>query len=198
MLKKCAMTSLNSKLINTYKEFFGEMVVTAVLKLDEDLDKNMIGVKQITGGSVTDSQIIDGVAFKKTFSYAGFEQQPKSFENPLVCILNLELELKSEKENAEIRIENVEDYQKLVDAEWTIIYNKLEAIYNSGAKVVLSKLPIGDLATQYFADRGIFCAGRVPADDLKRVAQATGGQVQTTVFGLVPEILGKCGKFEEV
>ena len=120
------------------------------------------------------------------------------FISGLVCILNLELELKSEKENAEIRIENVEDYQKLVDAEWTIIYNKLEAIYNSGAKVVLSKLPIGDLATQYFADRGIFCAGRVPADDLKRVAQATGGQVQTTVFGLVPEILGKCGKFEEV
>ncbi len=86
----------------------------------------------------------------------------------------------------------------MVDAEWTIIYNKLEAIYNSGAKVVLSKLPIGDLATQFFADRGVFCAGRVPSDDLKRVAQATGGQVQTTVFGLVPEILGKCGKFEEV
>ena len=147
MLKKCAMTSLNSKLINTYKDFFGEMVVDAVMKLDEDLDKSMIGVKQVTGGSITDSQIIEGVAFKKTFSYAGFEQQPKSFENPTIVLLNLELELKSEKENAEIRIENVEDYQKIVDAEWTIIYNKLEAIYKSGAKVVLSKLPIGDLAT---------------------------------------------------
>ncbi len=45
MLKKCAMTSLNSKLINSYKEFFADMVVGAVLKLDEDLDKNMIGVK---------------------------------------------------------------------------------------------------------------------------------------------------------
>ena len=55
MLKKCAMTSLNSKLINTYKEFFSDMVVTAVLKLDEDLDKNMIGVKQVTVGSITDS-----------------------------------------------------------------------------------------------------------------------------------------------
>lgn len=169
------MTSLNSKLINSYKEFFADMVVEAVLKLDEDLDKNMIGVKQVTGGSITDSWIIDGVAFKKTFSYAGFEQQPKSFENPSIVLLNLELELKSEKENAEIWIENVEDYQKLVDAEWTIIYNKLQAIYDSGAKVVLSKLPIGDLATQFFADRGLFCAGRVPQDDLKRVAQATGG-----------------------
>jgi T-complex protein 1 subunit eta len=42
---------------------------------------------------------------------------------------------------------------------------------------VLSKLPIGDLATQYFADRDIFCAGRVPIADLERVAKATGGQI---------------------
>lgn len=42
---------------------------------------------------------------------------------------------------------------------------------------MLSKLPIGDLATQYFADRNIFCAGRVPNDDLQRVAKATGGVI---------------------
>lgn len=77
-------------------------------------------------------------------------------------LLNIELELKSEKENAEVRLENPLDYQKIVDAEWNIIYSKLEKIVNSGAKVILSKLPIGDLATQYFADRGLFCAGRVP------------------------------------
>lgn len=198
MLKKCAMTSLNSKLINTYREFFGEMCVEAVSKLDDDLNMNMIGIKQVTGGSCTDSFLVDGVGFKKTFSYAGFEQQPKSFDDPLICILNLELELKSEKENAEIRIENVEDYQKIVDAEWQIIYDKLQGIVDCGCKVVLSKLPIGDLATQFFADREIFCAGRVPLDDLKRVASATGGQIQTTVHGIHESVLGKCGRFEEV
>ena len=41
----------------------------------------------------------------------------------------------------------------MVDAEWTILYDKLDKIHVSGAKVVLSKLPIGDVATQYFADR---------------------------------------------
>lgn len=50
-----------------------------------------------------DSFLVNGVAFKKTFSYAGFEQQPKSFDNPKILLLNLELELKSEKENAEVR-----------------------------------------------------------------------------------------------
>ncbi len=48
------------------------------------------------------------MAFKKTFSYAGFEMQPKKYQDPLMALLNIELELKSEKENAEIRIDNVE------------------------------------------------------------------------------------------
>lgn len=61
-----------------------------------------------------------------------------------------------------------QDYQAIVDAEWNILYDKLEKIHQSGAKVILSKLPIGDVATQYFADRDMFCAGRVPEEDLKR------------------------------
>jgi len=62
---------------------------------------------------------------------------------------------------------------------------------------VLSKLPIGDLATQFFADRDIFCAGRVPDDDMIRVARATGAVMQTSLSDLAPSVLGQCGKFEE-
>ena len=58
---------------------------------------------QVPGGNMRDSFLVNGVAFKKTFSYAGFEQQPKKFVNPKILLLNIELELKSEKENAEIR-----------------------------------------------------------------------------------------------
>ena len=50
-----------------------------------------------------------------------------------------------------------QEYQSIVDAEWKILYDKLDKISQSGAKVVLSKLPIGDVATQYFADRWDFC-----------------------------------------
>ena len=126
------------------------VVVDAVLSLDqEDLNEKLIGIKKITGGALQDSLFVNGVAFKKTFSYAGFEQQPKSFKDPKIVCLNVELELKSEKDNAEVRVEQVSEYQAIVDAEWQIIYNKMEALFKTGAKVVLSKLPIGDLATQY-------------------------------------------------
>lgn len=128
-----------------------------------------------------DSFLVNGVAFKKTFSYAGFEQQPKKFLNPRILLLNIELELKSEKENAEIRypyrflcspfftyvalyafqllmlalcfqhtcrLSDPLQYQSIVDAEWNIIYDKLDKCVKSGAKIVLSRLAIGDLATQ--------------------------------------------------
>ena len=84
-----------------------------------------------------------------------------------------------------------------MDAEWDIIYDKLDKIAKSGANVVLSKLAIGDLATQYFADRDIFCAGRVPEEDINRVYKATGAQVQSTVHNLIPSVLGHCAEFEE-
>ncbi len=54
------------------------------------------------------------------------------------------------------------------------------------------------MATQYFADRNLFCAGRVDGCDLKRVCKATGAVLQTTVNGLDDSVLGTCGKFEEV
>lgn len=198
LLERCATTAMSSKLISNNSEFFTKMVVDAVLSLDEDLDESMIGIKKVPGGAMEDSLFVDGVAFKKTFSYAGFEQQPKIFENPKVLSLNVELELKAEKDNAEVRVEKVGDFQDIVDAEWKIIFNKLEAINDSGANIVLSKLPIGDLATQYFADRNIFCAGRVSSEDLDRVIKAVGGSIQTTVSCLTPEALGTCKHFEEV
>ena len=174
------------------------MVVDAVLSLDQDdLNEKLIGIKKITGGGLQDSLFVNGVAFKKTFSYAGFEQQPKSFKDPTIVCLNVELELKSEKDNAEVRVEQVSEYQAIVDAEWQIIYDKMEALYKTGAKVVLSKLPIGDLATQYFADRDVFCAGRVSSADLDRVVQACGGSISSTTSDIRPEHLGTCERFEE-
>ena len=204
MLLKTAGTALNSKLIANHKDLFAPMIVDAVLELHESgsLDDlmNNIAIKRIPGGDVRQSFLVQGVAFRKTFSYAGFEQMHKKFQQPKILLLNVELELKSEKENAEVRISNPGDYQSIVDAEWQVIYNKLDACVACGANIVLSKLPIGDLATQYFADRDMFCAGRVTDADLKRVAKATGGTIQTSTTDLnstTAKILGTCGLFEE-
>ena len=74
MLEKSAATSLNSKLVSGHKDFFAKMVVDAVLSLDPEAPNlEMIGMKKVQGGALQESVLVEGVAFKKTFSYAGFE-----------------------------------------------------------------------------------------------------------------------------
>lgn len=197
-LMKCAETSLNSKLVARHKDMFAEIAVKAIRSLDPSYyPLNMIGIKLVPGGALTETQFVDGVAFKKTFSYAGFEMQRKSYNNPKIAMLNIELELKAERDNAEVRLTNVEDYQAVVDAEWQILYDKLDTLHKAGANVVLSKLPIGDVATQFFADRDMFCAGRVPDEDLTRTMKACGGAILTSVKGITEDKLGKCELFRE-
>lgn len=73
--------------------------------------------------------MIAGVAFKKTFSYAGFEMQPKRYENPKIALLNVELELKAEKDNAEVRVKSVEvrirpnSRRDVKEAPWKVLLN---------------------------------------------------------------------------
>ena len=105
----------------------------------------------------------------------------KSADNPIASFFSLYMQ----------------EYQSIVDAEWDILYDKLKKLHESGAKVVLSKLPIGDVATQFFADNDMFCAGRVPEEDLKRTMKACGGSIQTTVANLTSDVLGTCAVFEE-
>ena len=149
-LKKLAATAMNSKLIAPCKEQFSEMVVQAVEALDKNencLDMSMLGIKKVLGGALQDSKLVLGVAFKKTFTYAGYEQQKKLIENPKIMLLNFELEWSAEKERAEIRLTDPEKFKSIIEAEYAIIYNKLDRIKASGATVVFSNKSIGDLAT---------------------------------------------------
>jgi len=197
VLERCAATTLRSKLVSDARVFFARMVVDAVDNLDDDLRLQDLGVKLVKGGGIEDSFFVPGVAFKRTFFYAGFEQQPKHFENPRVLLLNVELELQGASSDSEVRVDDPDKFQEIVNAEWKMLQRRLEECRDCGAQVVLSKKPIGDIATQFFADSGIFCAGRVPEDDLKRTAKATGGVVLSTTSGIAPASLGTCAAFDE-
>ena len=76
---KCAMTSMNSKIISKEKKFFAEMVVEAVEPLDENKDKMDIGIfnKIVeTNKSVNDQ--VD--AFNKKLMEVQVEFQKAKFE----------------------------------------------------------------------------------------------------------------------
>lgn len=48
-----------------------------------------------------------------------------------------------------------------------------------------------------FFSSDMFCAGRVPDEDLRRTMKACGGSVMTTAYDLNDSVLGRCEYFEE-
>lgn len=195
MLTKLVETSIISKNIRNVKTQFAEMIVNA-FKFTKNGNLKSIGIEKIAGGSLSDSLLVNGIAFGKCFTYAGYEQQPKKIINPKILCLNVELEWKAERENAEMNIESVDEYKKVVDTEWNLIKDKLDRIIESGANVVLSSKPVGDYATQYFAKHNVFSAGRVSKEDLVRITKAFGGHILSSTSYL-KNCLSTCDLFEE-
>mmetsp|Transcript_25807 Transcript_25807/g.51754 ORF Transcript_25807/g.51754 Transcript_25807/m.51754 type:complete len:513 (-) Transcript_25807:174-1712(-) len=197
LLLSCCATTLNSKLIASKRHIFSRIIVDIALSAGKNFNHNLISVKTIVGGSLSDSFFFFGIGVKKPFSYAGFEKQKKKFYNPKILLLDLELELKTEKTDSEVRVNNILKYKQFVDAEWSIIYEKLDQIVHSNTKVVFSKQSIGDLATQFFSERGIFSGGRIPFNDLLKISKATDAKIFSTLTNFSHTHLGKCGMVEE-
>jgi hypothetical protein len=56
----------------------------------------------------------------------------------------------------EVRISDPDQYQAIVDAEWDIIYSKLDSCVATGAQIILSKLPIGKSNCTYYIIKRTF------------------------------------------
>ena len=59
------------------------------------------------------------------------------------------LQLKAEKDNAEVRLNDPAQYQAIVDAEWNIIYEKLDKCVQTGAKVWINALQVHSLSVAF-------------------------------------------------
>ena len=156
-----------------------------------------VNIVTIAGGSLRDSQLIHGFVFKKPFAYAGCEQEAKRLEKPRILLLNQEIELKHQKEFAQLAIQSPLQYKQFVDTEWNLVYRKLDQIYNAKCNLVLDVQGIGDLATQHFVQRGISHQARVPISIMEQLASATGTQIYASLENLPQHNLGTCDIYEE-
>jgi T-complex protein 1 subunit eta len=107
------------------------------------------------------------------------------------------LEIKAEQIESEARLDSISEYKKIIDSEWSIIYEKLDKISEIKIKAVFSNQAIGDLATQYFSERGMICGGRLSNDEIVRISKGTGARSISSISGIDNQSIGKCGIIEE-
>ncbi|MCX6681494.1 MAG: thermosome subunit alpha [Methanoregula sp.] len=197
MLKKIAETAMTGKGAEASKDELCELVVKAVTMVaDEDgtVDIDNIKVEKKSGGSVDDSEIVEGVLVDKERVHPSM---PKKVTNAKILLLNAAVEFKKTEVDAEINITSPDQLQAFLDEEERMVRNIVDKIIASGATVLFCQKGIDDIAQHYLAKAGIFAARRVKKSDMEKLARATGGSLVSSIDAINKEELGKAGIVEE-
>ncbi len=201
ILKSIAITSMTGKSAEgETRKYLAELVVKAVKSVAEKdgkvyrVDMDSIKVEKKNGGSIGDTELIEGVILDKEKVHPGM---PSSVKNARIALINAPMEIKKTEIDANIRINDPSQIQAFLDQEEKMLRDMVEKVRATGANVVFCQKGIDDMAQHFMAKEGIYAVRRVKKSDMEKLARATGANIVTGLDELTKDDLGNAGLVEE-
>jgi len=198
LLKRVAVSSLNSKLPHDIREFFAELAYKAA-KIAYDLERNyldldLISIIQKEGKSLTDSELIEGVVVDKSVVHP---EMPKLIRDAKIALINQNIEIEKADVASNVTLRGLEALELLKQKEKEKIEELVKKLVNLKVNVVFCQRGISDLAQDIMAKYGIMAARRVRRIDMLLLSRATGGKIVNSIEDLSDEDIGYAGIVEE-
>ena len=200
-LNKIAKTTIATKLVTTNSELLSTIVVDASLRVADELGENKfkidlddVKVEKKSGGSLQDSQLIQGMVIDKEVVHAGM---PKRIQTAKIALINSALEIEKTESDAKLNITSPEQMQKFLSEEERMLKSMVDNVVSSGANVVLCQKGIDDVAQHYLAKEGIIAVRRIKESDMAKLAKATGAKIITNTEELSKDDIGHADLIEE-
>ena len=200
ILLKIAKTSMQTKLVRKDSSGMAELVVKAVLAVAEKegenfiVDDDDIKVEKKAGGSIIDSNIVQGIVLDKEVVHGGM---PKNIVDAKIALINTALEISKTETDAKINIQNPQQLKSFLDEENRMLKTMVDKVIGSGANVVLCQKGVDDMAQHYLAKAGVLVVRRIKESDLTKLAKATGARIVTNLDDLFEKDLGSAALVEE-
>ncbi|MCE5296941.1 MAG: TCP-1/cpn60 chaperonin family protein [Euryarchaeota archaeon] len=201
MLKKVAQTAMTGKSVGGQKDFLSEIAVKAIKAVAEKgedgkytVDVDNIKVEKRTGGSIADTEVIEGIVIDKERVHPRMAKQVK---NAKIALLSAPLEIKKTEVEAKIQIRDPAQMQRFLDEEENTLKGYVDKIKATGANVVFCQKGIDDLVQHYLAKADIFASRRLKESDMEKIARATGANIIGKLNEMSEKDLGKAAMVEE-
>ncbi|MCQ2977995.1 MAG: thermosome subunit [archaeon] len=193
-LLNIARTAMTGKGSDFAKDELADLLIKAVLKVEEgeEIDKKLIKIHRINGGSIEESEIVDGIFIDQGRT---LKTMPKEMKDCKIALMKYPLELKDV--DAKVDLTDPLQMQVFLDNEAEMLKEVADKIINSGANVLFCQKGIDDVVQQYLSKAGIMAFKRVKKSDVNRIMKATGATLVTNIEDLTPETLGKAGYIHE-
>ncbi|XP_043697452.1 T-complex protein 1 subunit alpha-like [Telopea speciosissima] len=183
-LINCAKTSMSSKLIARDSDFFGNLVVDAVLAIKTTNARGEIkypikgiNILKAHGKSAKDSYLLNGYALNTGRAAQGM---PLRVAPARIACLDFNLQKTKMQMGVQVLVSDPRELEKIRQREADMTKERIEKLLKAGANVVLTSKGIDDMALKYFVEAGAIAVRRVRKEDLRHVAKATGATVVST------------------
>jgi len=194
-----AMTTLSSKIVNVNKRMMAEIAVNAVLDVADlsrnDVNFDMIRMEGKPGGSLEDTELVNGIVIDKDISHP---QMPKTIKDAKMCILTCPFEPPKPKTKHRLEISSKEAYERLYKQEQEYFKEMVQQVKDSGANLVICQWGFDDEANHLLLQNDLPAVRWVGGVEIEHIAIATGGRIVPRFSELSPEKLGKAGLVREV
>ena len=200
-LIKIAQTAMTGKGAEQSREVLSELAVKAIIDVAEQdgdsikVDIANIKIEKKVGGSIEDSELVEGIILDKERAHSGM---PRQVYKARVALLNSPLEIKNTEIDSKIQITDPMQMQAFLDQEESMIKSMADKVINSGANVLFCQKGIDDLAQHYLSKAGILAVRRVKQSDMQKLAMATGATIVNNIADLTQKDLGNAGNIEEL
>jgi thermosome len=199
-LEKVARTSMLTKLVAVEAADLAKIVVDAMISIMEEKDggyRATIGnvkVEKKTGGSISDSQLINGIVLDKEVVN---NNMPKRVQNAKIALVSAPLEIEKTEFEAKINISTPNQIKSFMEEENQILKEMVEKIKKTGANVVLCQKGIDDIVQHYLAKAGILAVRRIKESDMFKLSKATSARIVGNIDDLTEKDLGQAQNVEE-
>ena len=198
-LVQTAMTTLSSKIINVDKRRMAEIAVNAVVGVADldrkDVNFDMIRMEGKPGGSLEDTELVNGIVIDKDISHP---QMPKTIKDAKMCILTCPFEPPKPKTKHKLDISSKEAYEKLYQQEQDYFKEMVKQVKDSGANLVICQWGFDDEANHLLLQNNLPAVRWVGGVEIEHIAIATGGRIVPRFSELSEDKLGKAGIVREI
>ncbi|KPM38981.1 T-complex protein 1 subunit delta [Neonectria ditissima] len=205
-LLQAANTSLSSKIVSQYSNLLGPMAVNSVtktidLKTAENVDLNNIRIVKRVGGTIEDSELIDGLVLTQpVLKNAG---GPVRMEKAKIGLIQFQLSPpKPDMENT-IQVNDYRQMDKIVKEERLYLLNMAKKIKKAKCNVLFIQKSIlrdavNDLSLHFLSKLGILTVKEIERDEVEFICKSTGCKPIADIDSFTEDKLGSADLVEEV